>query len=90
MLKYGSMSFSPLTVNRFEVAGIPLTVKFPYPPVPLTTTPGAGICDVSDVATGAGQLRDFRLREGSVLAGLGINERRGSGNLHSLRTFRDS
>jgi hypothetical protein len=29
MLKYGSMSFSPLTVNKFEVAGKPFMVKFP-------------------------------------------------------------
>ena len=29
MLKYGSMSFSPLTVNKFEVAGRPFMVKLP-------------------------------------------------------------
>src|ERR1035437_9214385 len=29
ILKYGSMSFSPLTVNKLEVAGRPFIVKFP-------------------------------------------------------------
>src|ERR1035437_3398352 len=29
ILKYGSMSFSPLTVNKLAVAGMPFTVKFP-------------------------------------------------------------
>src|ERR1035438_5049384 len=40
MLKYGSMSFSPFTVNRFDVPGSPLRLKFPYPPVTFTVTPG--------------------------------------------------
>ena len=40
ILKYGSMSFSPFTVNRFDVPGNPLRLKFPYPPVTLTVTPG--------------------------------------------------
>jgi len=53
------MSFSPLMVNRFDVAGMPLTVKFPYPPVPLTMTPGGRVRNVGDVATSARQLRDF-------------------------------